>query len=102
MLYKVYLEEILVIKEDKYLVLKIDDISKLLDDYQKDELWGCIDSIKSARKVQGKRDNRYVVVNEDEPYSWVVWKLIKIKEHNPNGLEILMKNLEVEFSGYDI
>ena len=87
-------------RETKYLVLKQVDIKEYLGDFQKEELDWCTKSIQSRRKTEGKKINSYVVVNQDEPYAEVVWKLIEVSQTNPEGLKILLSNLEVEFGGF--
>jgi hypothetical protein len=62
----------------KYEVIKLDDIKKFLNSDQKAILSGIIETIKEGRKADGKVPcNNYVVVNEDEPYAEIVWKLIQ-------------------------
>lgn len=62
---------------DKYLVLKWEDIDNLLNPYSKETLVHLISVIQAHRDIQGKKENTYVVVNEDEPYAEKVWKLIE-------------------------
>lgn len=64
-------------KKNKYLVLKLEDIDKALSTSQKQELNKFIDQINGYRYEEGKKDNSYVVVNEDETYSKMIWELIK-------------------------
>ena len=33
--------------------------------------------IREGREEEGRKDNSYVVVNEDEPYAEQVWKLVQ-------------------------
>ena len=63
-------------KEEKYLVLKLDDIGKYLSPVAKDQLKHICARIGLGRTNDGKEDNHYVVVNEDEPYSEWVWSLV--------------------------
>ena len=88
-------------KEDKFLVLKRDDIKDYTNDEQKEWIERSCHAIRSHRLARGKKDNTYLVVNEDELYAKVVWKLIEISQANPEGLLILLENLEVELLGYD-
>jgi hypothetical protein len=64
-------------REEKYIVFKIDDVKKYLDTELKRQLVIISETIGICRTVDGKKDNRYVVVNEDEPYAEQVWELIK-------------------------
>ena len=63
-------------KEEKYLVLKLADIENYLSQRHKEFLNECCDEIRLARLMAGKKSNRYVVVNEDEPYAEKVWDLV--------------------------
>ena len=87
-------------RENKFLVLKSEDIEKYLDSYLKDQLDSVTAVIEDSRKEVGKKTNSYIVVNEDEPYAEVVWKLIEINQDNPGCLPRLLKNLEVELLGF--
>ena len=95
-------------RENKYLVLKLEDIKKYLEKYSTEHtsweamFWDMVDKIEKGRIAAGKKDNSYVVVNEDEPYAEIVWKLIEISQTNPEGLEMLLGNLEVEFAAYGL
>jgi len=66
-------------REEKYLVLKLDDIDRL-PDQMLESLKAILSYIGSLRRAQGKKDNSYVVVNEDESYAEAVWKLIQNEE----------------------
>jgi len=66
---------------NKYLVLKQEELVKVLTDQD----WLFLESItKKVQKYRESREklipNRYVVVNDDEPYSEVVWNLITVFE----------------------
>ena len=63
-------------REEKYLVLKWDDISSMSEANQ-ELLMEIIDLLQIRRRIDGKKQNTYVVVNEDEPYAEKVWELIK-------------------------
>jgi len=64
-------------REIKYLVLKWDDIEKYLNKYEREELLASVEKIDAHRSLSGKKQNTYVVVNEDEPYAEKVWELIQ-------------------------
>lgn len=62
----------------KYEVIKLEDAQKYLTYRQKHWLNNIIRTIQDGRKFDGKIPcNKYVVVNEDEPYAEIVWKLIQ-------------------------
>ncbi len=67
-------------QEGKYLVLKWEDIEKCLGEVDKKLLEEMCNCIAANRHYYGKKDNFYVVVNEDEPYAEQVWKLIEQSE----------------------
>jgi len=74
-------------KENKYLVLKIKDIENFLSLKEKDQLNQICYKIENERLAQKKKTNKYIVVNEDEPYAQKVWDLIFGKqESDPYGL----------------
>lgn len=64
-------------RENKYLVLKWDDIQKHLSDVEREALDDLIDNIAIGRMGKRKTENNYVVINEDEPYAEQVWQLIQ-------------------------
>lgn len=61
----------------KYEVMKLGDIEKYLDSYLRGHLESIKAVIREGREGAGKKENSYVVVNEDEPYAEKVWKLIE-------------------------
>ena len=67
-------------REKKYLVVKTDDLDNLISDAQWEDLQKILNTVRDARHKLGKKDNKYIVVNEDEPYAEVVWKLIEMGE----------------------
>ena len=64
-------------QHDKYLVLKQEDIECYLSSYQQMQLRDIFCEIFRIRKQLKKKDNSYIVVNEDQPYASQVWKLIE-------------------------
>ena len=64
-------------RENKFLVLKSEDIEKYLDSYLKGHLESITAVIEESREEVGKKTNSYIVVNEDEPYAEQVWALIQ-------------------------
>lgn len=67
-------------RENKYLVLKWDDIRTFLHPNDGEKLEEILEVIGGGRKEEDKKDNTYVVVSEDEPYAEIVWKLIEMEE----------------------
>ena len=71
--------------EYKFIVFKAEDIEKYCSHTQIEELSGINKTINSGRiKDNRKIDNRYLVVNTDEPYANDVKKVIEENE----GVEI--------------
>lgn len=64
-------------RQQKYLVLKLEDIADALSNHEQAQLGAMIWKINAARTRTGKKENNYVVVNEDEPYAEEVWALIQ-------------------------
>ena len=75
-------------REIKYLVLKWDDIDKYLTqtDFAK-TLLALVSHIVHCRRLDGKKENTYVVVNEEELYAEIVWKLIELGENYKDDLD---------------
>jgi len=74
-------------KEDKFLVVKLDDINQFfagvcgdsttLSKEEKERIFSeVLDGITTMRKAQGKKDNKYLIVNQDEPYADLLWEMI--------------------------
>lgn len=64
-------------RENKYLVLKWDDVRRFLHPNDGENLDRILTIIADGRQSEGKKENSYVVVNMDEPYAEQVWKLIQ-------------------------
>jgi len=64
----------------KYFVVKTDDIFKYLSDEQLDSFNDILFTIDHGRRKAGKKENAYLVVNEDEPYASKVLALMKAKK----------------------
>jgi hypothetical protein len=60
----------------KYLVLKTEDIDAALDSRGQFYLSQIVQSVRDYREKQGKTDNRYFVINDDEPYFDEVVRLV--------------------------
>lgn len=67
--------------ENKYLVLKWSDATAALTPEQKVQLTRISATIANWRKGQGKPRNKYVVINQDEPYFPDVLKLMEGDAH---------------------
>lgn len=66
---------------DKYVVLKKDDINKYLSDRPKHDLDMICRMIRGLRHYEGKKDNSYLVVNTDEPYAPEVARIMTEHGH---------------------
>ena len=55
-------------KDDKYFVMKIEDVETMLTETEQEILACIIDKLDSI--------NEYIVCNEDEPYAEKVWQAI--------------------------
>ncbi len=62
--------------ENKFLVLKWDDINAALSRPELELLQALARFIREYRECEGKSQNAYVVINEDEPYFSEVLKLM--------------------------
>ena len=66
---------------DKFLVLKWDDINQYLNGIGKDDLSECIETVLDGRRMGGKPDNTYLVINTDEPYAPEIVEILKRNGH---------------------
>src|SRR5260221_13517445 len=69
--------------EDKYFVLKYEDIETILTTEEQAQLFRMARMIRFIRIERGKKDNKYVVINQDEPYFPAVLKLMEAAEQAP-------------------
>ncbi len=71
--------------EEKFLVLKREDIEAALLPTERDMLLWLTNNVNIYRLKQGKPVNSYVVINQDEPYFPAVLKLMEAhhKEQRP-------------------
>lgn len=83
-------------KEDKYLVIKLDDIKNFLSKEMILQLESICQIIREGRHELGKKDNSYVVVNEDENYADRVWKFIELSIDSPDKLKRVLKAVDTE------
>ena len=68
-------------REEKYIVIKLDDIKKYLDSESVDNLNKILNVVRTGRAADNKTpENRYVIVNQKEDYIEEVWSLIELGE----------------------
>lgn len=65
------------VKEGTHLVFKESDVSKHLTKEENNILSILYEKVIAGRKRLGKKENKYYVVNLDEPYSGEVLEVIK-------------------------
>lgn len=66
--------------EKKFVVVKQEDIEPALGAYQTGIFLLMLATIQEYRTFHGKKQNNYVVINQDEPYFSEVLKLMGIEE----------------------
>jgi len=66
----------MVVRENKYLVLKNNDIFNILTEDERKQMFEIIEKIARTREMQGKKMNDYLVVNVDEPYAYSMWDIV--------------------------
>lgn len=67
-------------REQKYLVVRWEDIDNYLSRHWRGQLDLCLRQIDQGRASEGKKINQYVVVNQDEPYIETIWKALEVGE----------------------
>ena len=65
---------------EKYIVLKLEDTTKYLSIEEKTDLVHLCLKVEHGRKTEGKKENRYLVINTDEPYFNEVLKLMNLEK----------------------
>jgi hypothetical protein len=83
-------------RKHKYIVWKLDDVNKYLNKEDRFNLDLCSIAISQGRFKDGKKNNKYVVVNEDEPYSEQVWRLIENSGDQPLDTSLLLTDEEIK------
>jgi len=63
-------------EECKYLVMKWYDIASSLSGVELKAFVKLIDKVSAERKASGKKENNYIVCNQDEPYAEKIWQMI--------------------------
>lgn len=72
--------------ENKYVVIKRDDIEKYLSNEGKKALYHCLDSLIDSRRHDGKQENNYLVINTNEPYAGEIAQIMQRHGHfTPGG-----------------
>jgi len=64
----------------KFAVMKLAD-ARHLSESEQIQLVHLLDKVEAGRKAEGKKDNTYLVVNTDEPYSEEVVEVLKRNGH---------------------
>lgn len=67
--------------ENKFIVLKREDVDKFLDYEDKAYLGYAHDKVETGRALEGKKSNTYIVINTDEPYIEEVIEILKKNGH---------------------
>lgn len=65
----------------KFIVIKKDDADKYLNEKGQETLNGILDIIFDSRSMDGKKINKYLVINTDEPYADEVIEILKSNGH---------------------
>lgn len=82
--------------EQKYFVIKVDDVTRYLNPEGKRALYRCLDSLSDSRRQDGKKDNAYLVLNTDEAYAPQVAKIMQEHGHFTPGGQIAVTAREPE------
>ncbi|GIP57884.1 hypothetical protein [Paenibacillus woosongensis] len=69
----------------KFATVKIADIDTLLNDEERNQLYRLLNLITDRRVENGKKYNRYLVINQDEQYAPAVLNLMKQQGHWENS-----------------
>jgi hypothetical protein len=67
--------------QDKFLIVKREDISKYLTIRQQIELDKILATINSSRTLAGKKQNFYAVINTDELYFPIIQNIMEKNGH---------------------
>lgn len=67
--------------EEKFIVLKIEDINKYLGIKEQMELAAMGSAIITLRAMENKPNNKHLVINTDEPYADEVIAILKKHGH---------------------
>ncbi|MNO23016.1 hypothetical protein D3C76_128080 [compost metagenome] len=65
-------------------IMKTEEVDKYFSNSQKFELVGMFETIDAGRKADGKKpasDNKYIVINTDEPYAQEIVEVLKRHGH---------------------
>jgi len=73
-------------KENKYLIMKIEDVENYFSQFTKgtfaeeqaiieqEPFWKVVDELEKQNK------NNYIIINQDEPYAELIWQIILLGE----------------------
>lgn len=68
--------------KEKFKVIKIDDLIKYVSPSRQAMLSIILDDIQEGRKAESKNaDNKYLVINTDEPYADEIVEILKRNSH---------------------
>jgi hypothetical protein len=65
------------IKKDTHIVIKTEDLQYYLTELEFRNLDSILKKINEGRKSRGKKINKYLIINTDEPYANKVMKVIR-------------------------
>ncbi len=67
----------------KFVVLKVDDLKgvALTHPHLINNFNECLMKVEELRRLEGKRENNYLVINTDEPYADEVIEIMKLHGH---------------------
>jgi len=65
----------------KYVIIKVDDVQKNLTQEEVENLRHILHHISEIRKLTGKKDNTYLVINTNEPYAGQIAQILKDHGH---------------------
>ena len=66
-------------RENKYLVFKYEDLRACMSGEDQQFLFDLIDKVTEYRKQKEKKPvNSYLVLNDDDPLTPIVWKLLEL------------------------
>ncbi len=73
------------VRENKYLVLKLTDIDEYLSGAEFLSIRNCFDKINKGRTQDAKQPLKYVVVEHDWPEYELTWELIEKRVNSENA-----------------
>ncbi len=67
--------------KEKFYVVKKDDVRKYLNYNGQTAFYSCLETIADGRSIDGKKYNKYLVINIDEPYAPEIVEILKKNGH---------------------